>query len=74
MEWEEARSPRRSTCACSGLKLEPGGQHHTNTETDKSSLYLFTDSFQVYMEGNAAPSQLQAGLRGIDLGTLERYD
>lgn len=41
---------------------------------EKSFLYLFMGSFQVYMEGNAAPAHLREALESIDLEALGRYD
>jgi hypothetical protein len=45
----------------------------TNTESEKSYLYLFTGPFQVYMEGNAPPTSLRAALSSVDVGTLAQY-
>lgn len=45
----------------------------TDTEREKSYLYLFTGPFQVYMEGNADPAHLRAALKPVDAGTLGQY-
>lgn len=57
------------------ISTDRHGEHevHLITGGGKSYLYLFTSSFQVYMEGNAAPVHLREALHSIDVGALSQY-